>query len=90
MEDLHEVYAIFKMASGNEVRSFIRANIPRNKVVLTSLQSCKLKKNLNVLEDKIAKVSSGSLLWDHSGNEGFEVFWIACWQMCHVVMGQHE
>ena len=27
-----------------------------------------------------------------SGNtyEGFEVFWIACWQMCHVVMGQHE
>ena len=54
MEDLHEVYAIFKMASGNEVRSFIRANIPRNKVVLTSLQSCKLKEKLNVLEDKIA------------------------------------
>ncbi|CAB4016595.1 Hypothetical predicted protein [Paramuricea clavata] len=54
------------MASGNEVRSFIRGiNIVRNKAVLSSLQSCKLKENLSVLEDKIAKVSSGSQLWEH-------------------------
>ncbi|CAB4016395.1 Hypothetical predicted protein [Paramuricea clavata] len=53
------------MASGNEVRSFIGGNIVRNKAVLSSLQSCKLKENLSVLEDKIAKVSSGSQLWEH-------------------------
>ena len=53
------------MASGNEVRSFIRGNIVRNRAVLSSLQLCKLKENLNVLEDKIAEVSSGSQLWEH-------------------------
>ena len=35
------------------------------KAVLSSLQSLKLKENLSVLEDKIAKVSSGSQLWEH-------------------------
>ena len=47
------------MADRNKVRTNIRRNTVTNDVVLCSLHSCKLKNNLDILEDKITSLSPG-------------------------------
>lgn len=53
------------MSGKNEIRSTIREKSTVNEAVLASLQCCKIKDNMAILDGKISKVTRGSTLYQH-------------------------